>query len=384
MGYTTGAGGILFREPKQITLQRMSLRALWPAWSGWGLLSIATPLSGQAGTAPAAIAEARQMVSDTMRSLGAPGAAICLLRDGRILWSQGFGFADLEQRVPVIRGTRFRIASVSKAVTSVALGILVERGKLDLDAPVQRYVPSFPVKRYPITVRQVAGHLAGIRHYREGEFESQRHYASLREGLNIFAADSLLFEPGTRFEYSSYGWNLIGAVIEGASGESYAGFMRREVLAPLGMSHTVVEHPDSIIPNRARFYQWAESVERVLNAPYVDNTYKWPSGGFLSSAEDLVRFGDGLLRGRVLRRGTIELLWTTQHTSDGRETGNGIGWYIDRDAAGRRRVWHDGGGMGATSTLLIYPEQGLVVALLVNSDRTFIHAAPTIAELFLR
>jgi hypothetical protein len=234
-GYTTAADGILFREAEQITLQPMSLRALRLALSGWGLLSITTPLSGQAVTVPAAVAEARRMVSDTMISLGAPGAAICLLRDGKILWSQGFGFADLEQRVPATRETRFRIASVSKAVTSVALGILVERGQLDLDAPVQRYVPSFPVKRYPITVRQVAGHLAGIRHYREGEFESQRRYASLSDGLNIFSADSLLFEPGTRFEYSSYGWNLIGAVIEGASGESYASFMRREVHAPLGM-----------------------------------------------------------------------------------------------------------------------------------------------------
>jgi serine beta-lactamase-like protein LACTB, mitochondrial len=372
---------ILSPKPEQRSLQPMSWRPVHLALSSWLL---ATPLSGQAAPASAAIVEARRMVSDTMRSLGAPGAAICVRRDGRIVWSQAFGFADLEQRVPVTRETRFRIASVSKALTSTALGVLLERGKLDLDAPVQRYVPSFPAKPYPITVRQVAGHLAGIRHYREGEFESQRHYASLRDGLRIFAADSLLFRPGTRFEYSSYGWNLIGAVIEGASGESYAGFMRREVLMPLGMSHTVVEDPDSIIPHRARSYQWNDSLGRVLNAPYVDNTYKWPSGGFLSSAEDLARFGDAMTRGRLIRRATVELLWISQRTSDGRETGNGIGWYVDRDPAGRRRVWHDGGGMGATSTLLIYPEQRLVVALLVNSDRTFIHSAPLIAELFLR
>jgi serine beta-lactamase-like protein LACTB len=354
------------------------------AFSGCSLLWISNPLAGQVAAAPSAITEARRMVADTMRSLGAPGGAIYVARDGKLVWSQGFGFADLEQRVPVTQDTRFRIASVSKALTSAALGLLVERGKLDLDAPVQRYVPNFPVKRYPITVRRVAGHLAGIRHYREGEFESQRRYQSIRDGLTIFAADSLLFEPGTKYEYSSYGWNLIGAIIEGASGEPYASFMRREVFQPLGMSHTVPEHPDSIIPGRARSYQWVETLGRVLNAPYVDNTYKWPSGGFLSTAEDLARFGDGMLRGRILKPGTVELLWTSQHTTDGRETGNGIGWFVDRDAAGRRRIWHAGGGVGATSYLLLYPEQRLVVALLVNSDRSFVNATPMIAELFLK
>ena len=324
-----------------------------------------------------------RFITDTMRILGAPGASICVMRDGRIAWSRAFGLADLEQSVPATTETRFRIGSVSKSLTSVAIGRLVQDGQLDLDSPVQRYVPGFPEKRYPFTVRQVAGHLAGLRHYDTGEFENRRHYPTLSEGLAIFATDSLLFDPGTRFSYSSYGYNLLGAVIEGASGRSYLEYMRRAVLEPAGMIHTSFEHPDSIIPKRGRYYTRTDSTGPTINALYVDNTYKWPSGGFLSTAEDLARFGDLLLRGELLRPETVALLWTPMQTSDGMTTEYGIGWTVERDSLGRRRVRHSGGSVGGTAHLIIYPDQRVVVAVLVNSDYTFINAISRYAEPFL-
>jgi CubicO group peptidase (beta-lactamase class C family) len=324
-----------------------------------------------------------RFITDTMRVLGAPGAAVCVIRDGRVVWSHAFGLADLEQGVPVTGATRFRIGSVSKALTSVAVGRLVEAGRLDLDSPVQRYVPGFPLKRYPITVRQVAGHLAGIRHYLPGEFENREHYPTLTAGLAIFSADSLLFEPGTQFSYSSYGYNLLGAVIEGASGRSYLEYMAEAVLRPAGMSHTSPEHPDSIIPGRGRYYTRVDSTGPIVNAPFVDNTYKLPSGGYLSTAEDLARFGDRLLRGELLRRETVELLWTSMRTAEGTATDYGIGWTVERDSLGRRRVRHSGGSIGGTAHLIIYPDDRLVVAVLVNSDYTFSNAIPRYAEPFL-
>ena len=330
-----------------------------------------------------AVRTVEQFITDTMQVLGAPGASICVVRDGQVVWSHASGFADLEQKVPVSAETRFRIGSVSKSLTSVAIGRLVQDGQLDLDSPVQRYAPSFPVKRYPITVRQVAGHLAGIRHYLTGEFENREHYGTVSEGLAIFAADSLLFQPGTEFSYTSYGYNLLGAVIEGASGRSYLEYMRDAVLMPAGMTHTSPEHPDSIIPNRGRYYTRADSTGPILNAPYVDNTYKWPSGGYLSTAEDLARFGDRLLRGQVLRPETVESLWTSMRTSNGTPTEYGIGWTVERDSVGRRRVRHAGGSVGGTAHLIIYPEERLVVAVLVNSDYTFINAIARYAEPFL-
>lgn len=348
-------------------------------------LTLSVPLAAQS---PArfepAITASRRQILDSLSSLRIPGAQIAVIKDGELVWSEGFGLADMEQQVPVTPRTRFRIASISKAVTAVGLGLLVQEGKVDLDQPVQRYVPSFPLKRWPITVRQVAGHLAGIRHYNDGEFESMRRYADVQEGLTIFAGDSLLFEPGTRFSYSSYGYNLISAVIEGATGEAFLSWMARRVFGPMGMTRTVPDYPDSIIPWRARAYVHADSLSPAQNAPYVDNSYKWAGGGFLSTAEDLARFGRNLLDGRLLRPATRELLWTTQKLRDGTVTGYGIGWSDFVDPHGHRRVGHTGGAMGGTSWLLIYPDQKLVLALLVNSDVTFIGVLPEVGERFLR
>ncbi len=354
------------------------------------LVMTTVAMAAWCGCAPRRPAEAprpapavERFITDTMRVLGAPGAAICVMREGQVVWSRAFGLADVEQDVPATPETRFRIGSVSKSLTSVAIGRLVQDGRLDLDSPVQRYAPDFPVKRYPVTVRQVAGHLAGIRHYDTGEFENREHYATVTEGLAIFAADSLLFEPGTRFSYSSYGYNLLGAVIEGASGRPYLEYMSQVVLGPAGMTHTSAEHPDSFIPRRGRYYTRADSTGPLLNAPYVDNTYKWPSGGYLSTAEDLARFGDRLLGGQLLRPETVELLWTPMHTSDGASTEYGIGWTVERDSVGRRRVRHSGGSVGGTAHLIIYPDARVVVAVLVNSDYTFINAISRYAEPFL-
>jgi CubicO group peptidase (beta-lactamase class C family) len=320
---------------------------------------------------------------DRLRVLGAPGASVTVIRNGAVVWSEGFGWADLEQRVAVTPLTRFRIGSVSKSLTSIGLGLLVQQGKIDLDAPVQRYVPSFPLKKAPVTVRELAGHTAGIRHYRGKEMMIQRHYATVTEALDIFRNDTLLFTPGTRFAYSSYGFNLLSAAMERAAGEPFVEFMTRRVIEPLGLRHTVAEFTDSLIPFRAHFYTRADSGNGIVNAPFVDNSYKWAGGGFLSTTEDLARVGQLLLDGALLEPQARQMLWTSQRTTDGRETGYGMGWFVDRDAAGRRRVYHSGGSVGGTAYLLIYPDEKLVLALLVNSDRTFVSAAPRIAEAFL-
>jgi CubicO group peptidase (beta-lactamase class C family) len=343
----------------------------------------ASQVAAPATETGSAIARARALVDLAMSRTLAPGAQIAVTRGGRALWKESFGCADLELDVPVRADTRFRIGSVSKPLTAAAVGLLVEEGKLDLDAPVQRYVPDFPRKAWPITTRQLAGHLAGIRHYEGDEFAIRDPYPTVGAGLAIFEKDSLLFEPGTRFAYSSYGWNLISAVLEGASGESFLALMTRRVFEPAGMTHTAADLPAPIIPGRARFYTRSEKTGRVTNAPYVDNSYKWAGGGFLSTAEDLVAFAHALLEGRLLRPETVQLLWTSMKTADGKDTDYGIGWTVDRDGKGRRRVRHSGGSMGGTANLVIYPEERLVVALLVNSDESFTGRAPEIAEMFL-
>lgn len=331
------------------------------------------PLAAQAlAEAPAAsrwadaIAQGRATVAAVMAEHAIPGMSVAVLVDGAVVWSEGFGYANLEHRVPVTPLTRLRIGSVSKPVTAAALGKLVEQGRLDLDAPVQRYVPSFPEKRWPITTRQLAGHLAGIRHYRGDEFLSRDRYETVLEGLEIFKDDSLLFQPGTDYAYSSYGWNLISAVIEGAAGEPFLAYMRREVFDPLRLRSIVAEHTDSIIAHRASYYERDRATGRILNAPYVDNSYKWAGGGFISNTEDLVRFGWAHLDGSFLRPATVEALFTSQRTTSGKVTNYGIGWSSGTDSAGRRWVGHTGGSVGARAVLLVYPDQRVVVAALAN------------------
>lgn len=313
-----------------------------------------------------AIAQGRATVAAVMAEHAIPGLSVAVLVDGAVVWSEGFGYANLEHRVPVTPLTRLRIGSVSKPVTAAALGKLVEQGRLDLDAPIQRYVPSFPRKRWPITTRQLAGHLAGIRHYRGNEFLSRDRYETVLDGLRIFQDDSLLFEPGTRYAYSSYGWNLISAVIEGAAGEPFLAYMQREVFEPLGMRSIVAEHTDSIIAHRASFYERDRETGRILNAPYVDNSYKWAGGGFISNTEDLVRFGWAHLAGGFLRPETVELLFTSQRTTSGEVTNYGLGWQSGRDSAGRRWVGHTGSSVGARAVLVVYPDHRVVVAALAN------------------
>ena len=200
--------------------------------------------------------------------------------DGKIVYSEGFGFADLEERVPVWPTTKFRIGSISKPLTATALMQLVEAGKLDLDAPVQEYVPSFPAKGAIITVRELAGHLGGIRHYRDDEMEIQRHYDNVLEGWKIFENDPLVAPPGTKFSYSSYGYNLLSAVIQSASGEPFLTYMQEHVFPPMGLVHTAADQNTEITEQRSRFYELAKD-GHAENAPYVDNSYKWAGGGFL-------------------------------------------------------------------------------------------------------
>jgi serine beta-lactamase-like protein LACTB, mitochondrial len=321
--------------------------------------------AGESADAYAAARENADRQAKEWIARGTPGLALAIAIDGKLMYSEGFGYADLEERVPAWPTTKFRIGSISKPLTSTALVELVEAGKLDLDTPVQTYVPSFPDKGGKITVRMVAGHLGGIRHYQGDEFNIQKHYASVLEGLKIFENDPLVSPPGTKFNYSSYGYNLLSAVVEGASGENFLAYMLGRVFGPMGLVHTTADANAKIVEQRSRFYELPKD-GTVENAGYVDNSYKWAGGGFLSTAEDLVRFGSILLRPGFLKEESLKLLFTSQKTTSGEETGYGMGWGIGKSASGKRIYEHSGGSVGGHSQLIIYPDTGVVVALVTN------------------
>jgi CubicO group peptidase (beta-lactamase class C family) len=312
-----------------------------------------------------------------------PGFAIAVAVDGKLVWSEAFGYADLEAKRPATPATQFRIGSVSKSLTADAVAQLYESGKLDLDAPIQRYVPSFPTKGAPITTRLLGGHLAGIRHYRGSEFMLNQRYATVTAGLAIFQNDALVAPPGTRYSYSSYGFNLVSAVVEGASGEEFLAYMSRHVFNPLGMTSTAPDRNDSLIPNRTRFYERTEAGQFVPS-PRVDNSYKWAGGGFLSTAEDLVRFGSAHLRppAGYLKAATLELLFTPQRTTSGTATTYGIGWFIATDTLGHRTVFHGGGSIGGTTAFGVDRDSRVVIALVTNLGDARLDASREIRLVF--
>ncbi len=369
---------------KGMLLVSLTVPALtWPAAVAAQSLSVAA--ADAATDYAAAIGRAREIIGEFVAAQNIPGFSIAVGLDGEVLWSEGFGLANLEHRVPVTTLTKFRIGSVSKPVTAMAMGILMQEGRLDLDEPVQTYVPSFPEKEFTITVRQVSGHIAGIRHYRGNENFSARRYETVEESLEIFEDDPLLFEPGTEYSYSSYGWNLLSAVVEGAAGVPFLDFMRDRVFEPLEMRHTLAGHTDSIIAHRTAFYVRSRDDRRLVNAPFVDNSYKWSSGGFLSTPEDLIRFGSAHLESGILHESTFEVFFTSQKLSNGEETGYGIGWRTGVNERGERIVNHTGGSVGGTTVLLVNRDRGLVVAAVANISgaRMGPQLAMRIGELFL-
>jgi len=310
-------------------------------------------------------------VSRFMASSHVPGVSVAVVENGEYEWGAGFGLADAENNVPASEHTLFRLASISKSLTATAAMQLWEQGKLDLDAPVQKYCPAFPQKQSPITTRQVMGHLAGIRHYKTGpddlEIGNTKHFDNpIQAGLDFFKNDPLLSEPGKTFHYSTQGYTLVGCVMEGASGAKYVDFVRQNVFAPAGMDHTQVDDRFAIIPYRTRFYQKTES-GAVQNADFLDSSYKIPGGGWLSSAEDMARFEVAILNDKLIKRSTRDLMWTPLKPSDGSKDGYALGWG-NGEENGIAFVAHTGGQQGTSTAFTIAPSQRAGAVVLANME----------------
>ncbi len=328
------------------------------------------------------VEEARALVRADLAARGYPGIAIAVAVNGETVWSQGFGYANLEHRVPMWPAVKFRVGSISKSLTAAAVARLVENGRLDLDAPIQQYVPSFPEKAHPITTRQLGGHLGGIRHYQGNENFIRDPHPTVLDGLSIFADDPLLHEPGTAFAYTSYGFNLLSAVVEGAAKKPFLDHMREAVFRPLGLRDTVADFVTPIIPGRTSYYV-RDDAGSVVNAPWVDNSYKWAGGGFLSTTEDVLAFANAHLDDEFLSEASRKLLFTEQKTRAGEGVGYGFGWFIRQRDDGRRLLSHSGGSVGGTSLMVMEPESRVVVVGLINLTRANNDVVREVLDLFI-
>jgi serine beta-lactamase-like protein LACTB len=305
-------------------------------------------------------------INVAMHRYGMPGLSAAVAASGSVSLSAGYGMSDLENAVPATASTVYRLASVSKPLTATAVLQLAAKGKLDLDAPVQRYVPAYPEKQWPLTCRQLLCHQGGVRQWTDEEFHNTRHYASLTEALELFKNDPLVFEPGTRTLYTSLGYNLLGAAVESASGQDFLDYMRENVFTPAGMETTGLDDVFTLIPHRAQGYQKAAGGE-LLNSALSDTSNRVPGGGLVGTAEDLARFVLALHSGALLKKDTREQMFVRQRTRDGRPTGYGLGWAVGTQR-GRREVYHIGGQARVSTVLYFLPESDMAVVFLTNLE----------------
>ncbi|MFQ6113547.1 MAG: serine hydrolase [bacterium] len=310
-----------------------------------------------------------------------PGLSVGFMKDD-FVWTRGFGYADLEHKIPATAKSAYRLASNTKSMTAVAILQLVEKGKVDLDAEVQTYVPYFPRKRWPVTVRQLLGHLGGISHYKNYDVEGHiKKHKDTRDALAIFADFELVAEPGTRYNYSSYGYNLLGAVIENAAKQSYGDYLRENLWEPLGMSDTHMDDPDEIIPNRVQGYRMIDG--EIKNSEFVDVSSRFAAGGTISTVVDLLRYAKGLSAEQVLSRESIDLMYTSMTTKDGHFIDYGMGWRVS-PVNGHFQVYHTGSQPETRTLLVRFPKENFAMALAYNFEGADRHVyAHRLAQLIL-
>lgn len=341
-------------------------------------------LSCSFGVNAQASEEATALFKDAVASATVPGISVAIAGKQGLIWAKGFGWADLENKVPVSTTTKMRIGSVAKPFTTAALMRLYEQGKIDLDVDVRTYVPEWPEKHDSITLRQLTSHTSGIRHYDGEEFLSNQYYPNVVDSLVVFKDSPLKFEPGAEQSYSTYAWTLVTAAIEGADGDrDFRTIMEQEVFAPLDMKDSSLDLQYEIISNRQRPYSVIDGV--LKNSPQTDHSYKWGGGGFIASTSDVVRFAMAHLDGEFLKKNTVGEMFTSATTSDGQSTDFGIGWHIgfgrylerfsdDPDAIRIMTehpgaVMHSGGSMGGTTMMILCREHQRAVAVVKNVDR---------------
>lgn len=287
----------------------------------------------------------------------AVGFSVAVAQEGRVVWSEAYGYADLEQKKAATPATRFRLYSLSKPLTAAAAARLLERGRLDAEATIQQYVPDFPDKGVPITPMHLATHTSGIRHYAdESEANTMRHCERVADALEIFADDRLVHAPGADQTYSSWGYVLLSAVLEGTTDQPYEQTVADLVFEPASLDAFAIDDPAAELPNRAHSYSETTPGSFTL-AENVDNTCKWGAGAWLGTAGEVARFGLALVDDDFLSPRTQQLFLRGEPTYRAQ-----------------------GVGVGGTAFLIVDDARDLSIALLSNTDGETV--GPALQEAF--
>ena len=314
--------------------------------------------------------KAEALLNEVISFQESVGISAGILKDGEVIWIGAAGYLDVENRVAFNTETLNRTASIAKPMTAIAILQLHEQNKLHIDDPIQKYLPSFPNNSEEnITIRHLLHHSSGVGAYQsENEASPTTNYKSLEDAINVFKNRPLHFKPGTDYQYTTYGYVILGAIVEKASGMTFRNFMKKNIWSTANMQHTDVEIFGSEYPNKSKLYY--KRPNREIVPDMVTNlSVKVPGGGFYSTAGDLLRFGQSVLTNKLIKPETFDLMMTNPGT---KSRGNPylMGWfqYGDENSRNGRVIGHSGSQSGTSTQLMIYLEQKVVVVVLSNTS----------------
>lgn len=321
------------------------------------------------------------------REIGQYALSISIVKDGELVYSNAYGQLKLDDTLSVSpESSLFRIASISKSMTSTLLMMLQNNGAIHADSSIYTYLPEYPKKKYDFTIRQLGSHTAGVRTYKGMEFSSNKNYNSVADAIEIFKNDSLMFAPGTDYLYSSYGWNLLSFVAEKAAGHNFRTLMYDSVFTTFDLNHTYFNEKQATdrLKNRTDYlvYREAQVISKrgsLLHEREVDLSNKWAGGGFESTSNDVAwfiyeTFNSGKIPQKILAQYTSKTKLNNSSTVD-----YGIGWSVKEDSKGDLYIGHAGSGVGGKAMMLYYPEHKLSIAVLANVSN--INLGPLYSEL---
>jgi len=323
-----------------------------------------------------------KLIHAQMEKQHIPGIAILVARSGSVIRTQGYGFSNLELQVPVKPETVFQSGSVGKQFTATAIMMLVEQGKVRLDDSITRYIKEAPATWNQVTVRDLLSHTAGFTDYPKN-FDFRKDYTEA-ELLKIVSEIPLAFEPGTKWSYSNLGYLTLGIMIRRVTGEFYGDFLQERIFRPLGMTTTRIMSESDIIPNRAAGYQLVKGV--LKNQDWVSPTMNTTADGSLYfSVLDLAKWDAALDTEKLLKRSSLEQMWTATRLKNGKENpaGYGFGWFISSNA-GQRIVHHEGEWQGFTSFITRHIDDQTTIVVLSNlAGASLERAAERIAQMYI-
>lgn len=294
-----------------------------------------------------------------------PGLSVAVAKNGNLIYAKGFGFSNLEEAKEMLTSSRIRTASIAKVLTATALGRLVTEGLLDFNAPIEKYVPYINTRYAALTVRQLAGHTSGLEHRPSAKGYKNKQYNSIKETLEIIDA-RLLFEPGTDYKYSTAAFNLLAAVIEGASGMTYPEYMKKHVFEPLGMNQTAPENIKELTKDDAEIYFFKNG--KLKKDRLNNGSYKVPGAAFRSTPSDLVKLMNAYSENGFITEKVAEEMFTSNTLKNGKKTNVGIAWRTSIDIFGHQVIEHAGNWRGARTILVYYPEEQLSISLMINAE----------------